>query len=91
MTVNNINGADVWAVYGQNSGKYAWASSNATATGGWATVQIQGGALLGNRLYYAKACDSTGCGNEISFTTVTVTAAPQTTFGNVYKNITGMR
>ena len=91
LTVNGITGTDVWAVYGQNSGKYAWITSNATATGGWATIPIIGGAILGDRLYYTKACDSTGCGNEASFTTVTVTQHQRTNYGAAYKNITGMR
>ena len=91
LTVTGITGTDVWAVYGQVSGNYAWITSNATASSGSATVPITGGALLGNRVYYAKACDSTGCGNQASFTTATVTAAPATTFGNTYKNITGAR
>jgi PKD repeat protein len=91
LTVTGVTGSDVWAIYGQVPGKYAWITSNATASSGNASVPISGGALLGNRLYYTKACDPTGCGNEATFTTATITPAPATTYGNAYKNITGMR
>jgi PKD repeat protein len=90
LTVSGITGSEVWIVYGQKSNAYAWITPNTTATGSWADVYVDS-PMLGNTRYYARACDSTGCGNEVSWTTVPVTAAPATNYGAAYKNITGMR
>lgn len=73
-----INGASgstsVW--YGLNSGHPAWKSDNATPVGGVTSITIWGSPILGGTKYYATACDNTGCGNEVSFTTLAITPIP---------------
>jgi hypothetical protein len=92
--VVGITGTDVWIEWGQNPGGEIWNTPNATASGGVATVFINGSPLLGGTLYYAKACDSSGCditSPESSFTTVPVTPVPVTQFGTGYRNLTATR
>ena len=42
---------------------------------------------MGGATYYAKACDSTGCGNQISFTMATITPVPTSSFDAGYNGI----
>jgi PKD repeat protein len=91
FTVSGITGSNVWLVYGQNSGGYTWITPNTTATSGWATIWLSGSPIFGNTRYYVQACDQTGCGNEVSFSTLAITPMPTTTYGAGYKAITGMR
>jgi hypothetical protein len=78
---------DVWVIWGHNPGGEVWNTANETTTGGAVSVTIWGAPMMGNTLYYARGCDSTGCGNEISFTTAAITPLPTTTFGAGYKNL----
>lgn len=91
FTVVNIYGDNVWIVYGQNSNGYTWITQNFTSDGGTATAVLQGSPLFGNTKYYAKACDISGCGNEYTFSTVAITPAPATNFGQGIRNILGIR
>ena len=36
-------------------------------------INVYGAPIMPSTLYYAKACDTTGCGNVVSFTTTEVT------------------
>lgn len=87
IPVTGITGTYVWVEWGQNPGGYAWITPNQTASAGSATVRIWGTPLLGHTKYYAVACDQSGCGNEISFTTLAVTPLPTTTYGQAMQNI----
>ena len=91
FTVVSIYGDNVWIVYGQNSNGYTWITQNFTSDGGTATAVLQGSPLFGNTKYYAKACDISGCGNEYTFSTVAITPAPATNFGQGIRNILGIR
>jgi len=77
-----------WFVWGQQSDGETWKTPNQTAVAGVCTYTVKGSPLLGNTLFYFKACDSTGCGNELSFTTLTVTPIPTTTYGATFDNLT---
>jgi hypothetical protein len=76
--------APMWFMWGQTSGSLSWITPNATTDSAF----IYGSPLLGHTLFYFKACDTTGCGNELSFTTLALTPQPQTTFGAGVDNIT---
>ena len=64
----------VW--YGQYSGHPVWKSENVTPVITPFTITIWGAPILGGTTYYATACDSTGCGNTVSFTTLAITPIP---------------
>ena len=87
ITLTGCTGTDAWIVWGQNSNGYAWNSGNYTPVAGTAVVLIYGAPLLGGTYYYAKGCDSSGCGGEITFTTLPITPLPITTFGAGYRNL----
>lgn len=85
--VLGITGNDVWIIWGQNSGGECWRTDNQTPNIGAADVLVWGAPLTGGTSYYAKACDSSGCGNEVTFTLAQITPLPTTTFGYVYQNL----
>ena len=89
--VTGITGTDAWIEWGQNSGGYAWNTPNSTPTAGTVDITIAGSPLLGNTLYYATACDSTGCGNEVSFSTLPVTPVPVTPYGSGFRALINSR
>lgn len=77
-----------YVLWGQASGAYMWNTPNTTPVGGSTVSVIWGAPLTGGTYYYAVGCDSTGCGNEITFTTASVTPLPTTTFGAGFTNLT---
>jgi hypothetical protein len=84
-TVDMSGGATpMYYKWGQVSGSLSWQSENLSTS----TYTIVGSPLLGNTKFYYKACDSTGCGNELSFTTLPITPQVQTTYGVSLDNIT---
>jgi hypothetical protein len=82
-----VAGTEAWVVWGQNPDGEIWNTANFTPTAGAVDVYIWGAPLFGSTVYYAKGCDNTGCGNEVSFTTAAITPVPTTTFGRGYQNI----
>jgi hypothetical protein len=85
VTVDMTGGTlPMYYKWGQVSGSYSWQSENLSTS----TYIISGSPLLGNTQFYYKACDSTGCGGELSFTTLPITPQVQTTFGISIDNIT---
>jgi hypothetical protein len=91
IPVTVITGSLVWVNWGQNPGGECWNTPNQTVSGASASVTISGSPLLGFTKYYAVACDSTGCGNEISFTTLPITPIPVTNYAAGYRNLTESR
>jgi hypothetical protein len=91
IPVTGITGTQVWVNWGQNPGGECWNVPNQTPSAGSASITISGAPLLGFTKYYAVACDSTGCGNEISFTTLQVTPIQVTNYGAGYRNLTESR
>lgn len=87
IPITGITGTDCWVVWGMSPGVPLYITANETAIGGSATARIENSPLTGSTMFYATACDSTGCGNEISFTTLPITPMPATTFGHGYTNI----
>jgi len=70
--------------YGQKNGSLTWVTPNSSAP----NYTVYGSPLLGGTTFYFRACDMTGCGNQLSFTTDPLTPQPQTTFGAGIDNIT---
>lgn len=64
-------------------------SNNETVVGGTASVTVMGAPLIGGRTVYYKACDATGCGNELTVAIPDVTPAPVPTFGDPLRRIIG--
>jgi hypothetical protein len=89
FNVTLITGNVAYIIYGQNPGGECWNSANYTPFAGQANITIWGAPIMGSTRYFVKACDSTGCSNEIRFTTAQITPMPVTTFGQIYRNITG--
>lgn len=74
----------MWFEYGQKSGSLTWVTPNSS----FPNYTVYGSPLTGNTVFYFRACDTTGCGAELSFTTSVLTPQPQTTFGAGVDNIT---
>jgi hypothetical protein len=91
IPVTGVTGTEAWVVWGQNPGGECWNTPNYTPVAGSVDITIAGAPLLGNTLYYATACDSTGCGNEVSFTTVPITPISVIQYGAGYRNLTATR
>jgi hypothetical protein len=64
----------IW--YGTQSGYPIWKSDNYTTAGGVVSIVVWGSPIMGGQTYYATACDSTGCGNQVSFSTLAITPVP---------------
>jgi hypothetical protein len=77
-----------WFIWGENYGNEYWITPNQTVDGGTFSYRIHSSPLYGNTVYYVRACDVTGCGNEVSFTTLPVTPMPTASIGGFYTNIT---
>lgn len=82
----------VWIFYGDYADKENWISPPVTADGaGAATVPVIGAPLYGGEHVVFQACDSTGCGNEMTVTIPAVTVMPTATFSGLVRNITNSR
>jgi hypothetical protein len=64
---------ETYVGYGEYPNGETWKSENFT---GASSITIWGAPILGGTKYYAKACDQTGCGNEVSFTMLAITPLP---------------
>jgi hypothetical protein len=85
---NGASGTVGWFVWGMDTGA-AWAHTpNVTAGSGLINYTMKGTPVFGSTKYYYKACDITGCGSEVSFTTVVVTPLPQVINGDIVQNMT---
>lgn len=76
-----------WFEYGQLSGSLSWKTPN-TSTSGAVTKTIKGSPLNGNTVFFVRACDTSGCGAELSFTTLSITPMPTSTYRYIFDNIT---
>ena len=78
-----------WFQWGTSDGyNYFWATPNQTVSGAYSDYQ-EGMPMLAGDTYYVIACDSTGCGNQVSFVMPAATKLNQTNYG--YGAITIMR
>ena len=82
VTFNAAGGAGVGCFrWGQISGgPYYWSTPNQSVSGVYTDYQF-GPPMLTGKTYYVVACDSTGCGNEVSFNVPVATGINQTHFG----------
>jgi len=76
---------DWWVQWGMTQNVYWTSNKQPNST---AIYRIHESPLVGNTLFYYQCCDSTGCGNLLTFTTVAVTPLPTQTIGSVYENMT---
>lgn len=75
------NGSDGWFEWGAISGGYYhWVTPNQTYTAEFGDTQL-GTPLLTGQTYYVRACDDTGCGNEVSWTSSPAILHNKTNYG----------
>jgi len=91
VSATGVTGTDCWVEWGDGAGLENWVTPNATASAGTASVQVIGAPIFGGEIVYYRACDVTGCGNEQHLIIASVTPVPQTTYGNLMRNITNSR
>ncbi len=87
-TATGVTGTSAYIVWGQATGVYNFNTGNSTATAGSSTIKVWGAPLIGGRTVYFKACDTTGCGSELTAAIPQVTAIPVPTFGNGLRELT---
>ena len=81
FTANGGSG-DGWFKWGAiHGGNYYWSTPNQSVSGAYTDYQ-DGPPLISGSTYYVVACDSTGCGDEVSFTVPGATPIPQTHYGD---------
>jgi len=79
---------NTWFMWGMYSGKLYLRTPNATPIAGAVATRVWDFPVFSNTQYFAKACDSSGCGGEVSFTSLTVTPYPTLTLGGPLSNMT---
>lgn len=78
-TFNMAGGAGTcWFTWGNSATNQMYHTVNSTTCNSFTQF---GSPLLTSYTYYVKACDSTGCGNAVSFTTPAATVSNRTYFG----------
>jgi hypothetical protein len=80
----NANGGsgEGWFKWGSASGyNYFWTTPNQSVSGAFTDYQ-EGMPMISGKTYYVVACDSTGCGNQVSFVVPDATPLNQTKYGS---------
>jgi hypothetical protein len=85
---SGVAGTAGWFMWGMYSGKLYLKAGNVTPVGGAIAKTVWDFPIMGSTTYYYAACDSTGCGNEVSLVTAAVTPLPATTLGRPFTNMT---
>jgi hypothetical protein len=88
LHMTSIGGVTSWFEWGQNTDLLTWKTPNFTSATGANAIVVKGSPLNGNSVFYFRACDDTGCGAQLSFTTPVITPMPTTTLGNIFQNLT---
>lgn len=83
-----VTGTAGWFIWGMYSGKEYLRTTNSTPSGGAISKVIWDFPIFGSTTYYVRACDSSGCGSEVSFTTGAITPLPTSTLGAPLTNMT---
>jgi hypothetical protein len=78
---NAVAGTTGWFQWSFVTGREFAHLPNVTSNGGTITYTMKGTPVFGSTVYYFKACDPTGCGGELSFTTAAVTPLPTPMIG----------
>jgi hypothetical protein len=73
---NGVTGSVGWFQWSMKTGVAYAHLPNVTATGGVISYRMKGVPLYGSTQYFYRACDPTGCGAQLSFTTAAVTQLP---------------
>lgn len=77
MNGNGIVGSVGWFQWGMDVAGSSWAkTSNVTPVAGFTNYTMFGSPVYGVTTYYFRACDTTGCGSELSLITPAVTPLP---------------
>lgn len=76
MNGNGVTGSVGWFQWSFKTGLEYAHLPNVTSSGGTIAYTMKGTPIYGSTKYYYKACDSTGCGAEQSFTSLPVTPLP---------------
>jgi hypothetical protein len=79
---------NTWFMWGMYTNKLYLRTPNATPVTGAVAIRVWDFPVFSNTQYFAKACDSSGCGGEVSFTSLTVTPFPTLTLGYPLQNMT---
>ena len=77
-----------WFEWGETSTSPYWKTPDKASTAGAITYRIHSAPLFGSTKFYYRACDATGCGNTLTFTTAAVTPLPTYNLGSMYTNMT---
>jgi hypothetical protein len=82
VTFNAAGGSgEAYFKWGISSGyNYFWTTPNQSVSGAFTDYQ-EGMPMISGKTYYVVACDSTGCGNEVSFVVPAATPLNQTSYG----------
>ncbi len=78
---------DTWITWGRLPGHEMWITPNETAYGA-INITVWGAPLMGNTNYFCKACNQSGCGEEINFTTQDVSRVTDMNFRRGFVNMT---
>ena len=79
---------NTWFMWGMYSEKLYLKTTNTTPVAGVVATRVWDFPIFSNTQYFVKACDSSGCGSEVSFTSLTVTPFPTMTLGYPLQNMT---
>jgi len=78
---NGVAGTAGWFQWSFVTGRTFAHLPNVTPVAGVITYTMKGTPVFGSTNYFYVACDTTGCGNEVSFTTGTITPLPTPMIG----------
>ena len=91
LSATGASGTVGWFLYGTSPGA-SWASlPNQTISAGSFSYPWKGSPLWSGTPWYIRACDITGCGNEITFNIIAATPLPTGNLGIPLQNITDNR
>lgn len=77
-------GSDGWFEWGAFSGGYyKWTTPNQSYSGTFSETQL-GAPMMTGQTYYVRACDETGCGNEVTWTVPASTLPNRTSYGTQF-------
>lgn len=79
---------NTWFMWGMYAGKLYLKTANATPSGGAVATRVWDFPIYPSTQYFFKACDTSGCGSELSFTTIALTITPDITLGYPLSNMT---
>jgi hypothetical protein len=88
FTSSGATGNVTWFRWGVNQQTPEWSTGNISISGGAFSYTVYGSPYYPSFQYYVVACDTTGCSNAATFTSLPTTPLPQTTYSVAFDNIT---